>query len=185
MSWVKQSPLMRSITVRQSLIPGHPGGPQSPFSHGTHCVFFPQQTPVAVAGANGSQVLFDIPSLRHIALHNCRDGVTMHLGSCVPGNSVPLKSSNKEVQAPCGPLWALRVKCQSQARMPGLFKTLRQGRRAMIPVTWPLESHVPAWATGVLTPGRSGECGFSEEREERSWEKAAGQIAGIPEDDLV
>lgn len=39
---------------------------------------------------------------------------------------------------------------------------------------------------GLLTAGQRGECGFSEEREERSWEKAiTGQIAGIPEEDLV
>lgn len=46
-------------------------------------------------------------------------------------------------------------------------------------------SHTPAWATSVVMPGQSGECGFSEGREERSWEKAAGQIAGIPEEDMV
>lgn len=65
-----------------------------------------------------------------------------------------------------------------------MFKTVRQGRVGVVGVI-PLESHAPAWATGVLMPGQSGECGFSEEREERSWEKATGQIAGIPEEDLV
>lgn len=57
--------------------------------------------------------------------------------------------------------------------------------RVVIPVIWVLESHTPAWATSVVMPGQSGECGFSEGREERSWEKAAGQIAGIPEEDMV
>lgn len=38
-----------------SLTPGYPSGHQSSFSHRTHCGFFLQQRPVAMASAHGSQ----------------------------------------------------------------------------------------------------------------------------------
>lgn len=108
-SQVGQLPLTEEHHSRVDLYKAtHPSGHQSPLSHRTRCGFFPQHRPMAVASANGPQVLSSTFPRRVSGVQYCTSlGGTIHNEpELFPRKHRSLKLSNRDVQIPGG-LWVL------------------------------------------------------------------------------